>query len=63
MLVPLRLHWYVNPVPVLAFNITDPPVQMLVLPAAVIVAVGPEVTVTVMTLEVALPQLLVTTHV
>ena len=47
----------------LAFSVTEPPVQMLVLPAAVMVAVGAVLTVTLILLEVMLPQVLVTTQV
>jgi hypothetical protein len=47
----------------LAFSVTDPPVQRLVLPAAVIVAVGGVCTVTEIPLDVVLPQAFVTRHV
>ena len=62
MLVPLRRQTYVYPVPVVAFNTTLPPLQMLVEPAAVIVAVGGAPTVTFTAEEVAeqLPLVMVT---
>jgi hypothetical protein len=56
-------HWYVRPVPVFAFSVTDPPVQRFVLPAGVTMAVGGVPVVTLMPLDVVLPQLFVTIHV
>ena len=63
ILVPFRFHWYVNPVPVFALNVTDPPVQIVVDPAAVMVAVGNGLIVTVMLFEVAPPHAFDTTQV
>ena len=40
MLLPLSFHWYDNPVPVLAFNTTEEPLQKVVVDAGVMVAVG-----------------------
>ena len=42
---------------------TEPPVQDVVLPVAVIVAVGPGITVTTIALDVELPHALETTQV
>lgn len=44
---PLRYHWYVIPVPVLAVSMFDNPAQNVVLPVMVAVAPVPNVTLTV----------------
>jgi hypothetical protein len=53
MFVPLFFHWYVNPVPVFAFKLTEFPWQNVVAPPAVIVAEGNELTVTVIVVLIA----------
>ena len=55
---PFNFHCQVKPAPVVAFSVTEPPVQNVVLPLAVIVAVG-ATTVTVIVPEILLPQELV----
>ena len=57
MATPAFFHTYVKPVPVFALNNTDPPLQKVVAPPAVIVAVGSVVTVIVVALDVALQPL------
>jgi hypothetical protein len=63
MAVPFRRHWYVSPVPVFAFRVTLPPVQMVVELAAEIDAVGGVPTATVTADDVALQPPAVTTTV
>jgi hypothetical protein len=46
MLFALTRHWYDKPVPAFAVKLTRSPAQMLVVPLAVIVAVGKALTVT-----------------
>ena len=53
MAVPFNLQTYDKPVPILAFNTTEPPVQKLVEPAAVMVAIGGVLIVTTVAKEVA----------
>ena len=60
---PFHFHWYDNPVPVLAFNVTELPEQKVVGPLAVMVAVGVVFTVTAILFDVVLPQVFVTTQV
>ena len=62
--MPFFCHWYDNPVPVLAFNVTDPPRQTVVGPEVVIEAVGAcPFTLTYIEFETTVPQLFVTNRI
>jgi hypothetical protein len=60
MAIPLLFHTYVKPAPAGAFNTTFPPVQNVVDPVAVILAVGKVFTVTTVADDVAEQPLTVT---
>ena len=53
MATPAFFHTYVKPVPVFALSTTDPPLQKVVAPPAVMLDVGSELTVIVIEVEVA----------